>query len=87
MACILHYTLTISYQEGVLAMRSCIWYLVPSSIYVALERYRARVLPAAIPNWTLSGHLRGCSMADTHIKSLTSGIYPSILSYPSTLGH
>ena len=41
---------------------------------------------AAIPNWTSSGHLRGCSMADTHIKSLSSGIYPSILSLPIIMG-
>eukprot|EP00985_Skeletonema_marinoi_P013126 scaffold6471_cov108-Skeletonema_marinoi.AAC.1 len=32
------------------------------------------------PNWASSGHLRRCSMADTHIKSLSSGIYPSTLS-------
>ena len=41
---------------------------------------------AAIPNWTSSGHLRGCSMADTHIKSLSSGIYPSMLSLPIIMG-
>jgi hypothetical protein len=27
------------------------------------------------PNWTSSGHLRRCSMADSHIKSLSSGMY------------
>eukprot|EP00985_Skeletonema_marinoi_P020063 scaffold11749_cov94-Skeletonema_marinoi.AAC.1 len=32
-------------------------------------------LLAAIPNWTSSGHLRGCSNADTLIKSLSSGMY------------
>ena len=31
------------------------------------------------PTWTSSGHLRRCSMADTQIKSLSSGIYPFIL--------
>jgi len=44
-------------------------------------------LLAAIPNWTSSGHVRGCSMADTHIKSLSSGIHPSILSQPIIMGH
>eukprot|EP00985_Skeletonema_marinoi_P020796 scaffold12430_cov137-Skeletonema_marinoi.AAC.28 len=39
---------------------------------------------AAIPNWTSSGHLRRCSMADTHIKNLSSGIYPSNASLRST---
>eukprot|EP00985_Skeletonema_marinoi_P001347 scaffold536_cov137-Skeletonema_marinoi.AAC.5 len=41
---------------------------------------------AAIPNWTSSAHLWGCSMADTHIKSLSSGIYPTILSLPIIMG-
>ena len=41
-------------------------------------RYNIRV--GLHPNWTSSGHLRRCSMADTQIKSLSSGIYPSILS-------
>eukprot|EP00984_Skeletonema_dohrnii_P012045 scaffold4841_cov121-Skeletonema_dohrnii-CCMP3373.AAC.12 len=34
-------------------------------------------LLAAIPNWSSSGHLRRCSIADTHIKSFSSGIYIS----------
>eukprot|EP00985_Skeletonema_marinoi_P005869 scaffold2557_cov139-Skeletonema_marinoi.AAC.2 len=29
---------------------------------------------SAITNWTSSGHLRRCSMADAHIKSLSSSI-------------
>eukprot|EP00985_Skeletonema_marinoi_P022861 scaffold14802_cov177-Skeletonema_marinoi.AAC.1 len=33
----------------------------------------------ARPNWTSSGPLRGISMADTTTKSMSSGIYPSIL--------
>eukprot|EP00984_Skeletonema_dohrnii_P008802 scaffold3283_cov122-Skeletonema_dohrnii-CCMP3373.AAC.1 len=37
------------------------------------------------PNWSSSGHLRRCSMADTQIKSLSSRIYPSILSSPTTV--
>ena len=39
------------------------------------------VLEAASPNWTSSGHLRDCSMADTKIKSMSSEIYPSTRSY------
>jgi len=39
------------------------------------------------PNWTSSGHLRGCSEADTHIQSLSSDTYPSMISLPSILGH
>eukprot|EP00985_Skeletonema_marinoi_P018491 scaffold10342_cov77-Skeletonema_marinoi.AAC.2 len=34
-----------------------------------------RLFPA-IPNWTSSGHLRGCSNADTLMKSLSSGMNP-----------
>eukprot|EP00984_Skeletonema_dohrnii_P002563 scaffold898_cov160-Skeletonema_dohrnii-CCMP3373.AAC.2 len=48
--------------------------------FTALERHGARELLAAIPNWASSGHLRPCSDADTHIKSLSSEKYPSILS-------
>eukprot|EP00985_Skeletonema_marinoi_P007096 scaffold3110_cov114-Skeletonema_marinoi.AAC.1 len=48
--------------------------------FTALDTIWCRVLLAAIPNWTSSGHLRRCSMADIRIKSLSSGIYPSILS-------
>eukprot|EP00984_Skeletonema_dohrnii_P031114 scaffold23202_cov83-Skeletonema_dohrnii-CCMP3373.AAC.4 len=32
------------------------------------------------PNWTSSGHLRRCSMADTQINNLSSEINPSVLS-------
>lgn len=31
------------------------------------------------PKWASSGHLRGCSMADTTTKSMSSGMYPSII--------
>eukprot|EP00985_Skeletonema_marinoi_P019729 scaffold11426_cov128-Skeletonema_marinoi.AAC.7 len=45
----------------------------------------------AIPNWASSGHLRRCSMADSHIKSLSRGIvrYDMVLeccSRPSQIG-
>eukprot|EP00984_Skeletonema_dohrnii_P000613 scaffold193_cov101-Skeletonema_dohrnii-CCMP3373.AAC.2 len=47
--------------------------------FTALDtRYYLNSEMAASPNWTSSGHLRGCSMADTHIKSMSSGICPSI---------
>ena len=35
---------------------------------------------------TSSGHLQRCSMADTQKKRLGSGIYPSILSWPTLMG-
>eukprot|EP00985_Skeletonema_marinoi_P008769 scaffold4013_cov133-Skeletonema_marinoi.AAC.5 len=55
--------------------------------FTALDSIWCERLLAAIPNWTSSGHLRRSSMADIHIKSLSSGIYPSILSSPTTLQH
>eukprot|EP00985_Skeletonema_marinoi_P015697 scaffold8178_cov94-Skeletonema_marinoi.AAC.1 len=47
----------------------------------------SNVLLAAIPNLTSSGHLRRCSTVDTHIKSLSSGMFPSLLSLPTIMGH
>eukprot|EP00985_Skeletonema_marinoi_P003593 scaffold1554_cov117-Skeletonema_marinoi.AAC.5 len=41
--------------------------------------YSARVLLAALPDWTSSGHLQRSSMAETHMKSMSSSMYPSNL--------
>eukprot|EP00984_Skeletonema_dohrnii_P024821 scaffold13966_cov110-Skeletonema_dohrnii-CCMP3373.AAC.6 len=40
-------------------------------------RYGARVLLAAIPHWTSSGHIRGCSMAATRFALRCFIGYPS----------
>eukprot|EP00985_Skeletonema_marinoi_P024836 scaffold17654_cov161-Skeletonema_marinoi.AAC.1 len=61
------------------------WRIFVEDLGLAESEY-PRVLLAAIPNWTSSGHLRGCSMADIHIKSMSSGIYPSVLSQPFIMG-
>eukprot|EP00985_Skeletonema_marinoi_P001346 scaffold536_cov137-Skeletonema_marinoi.AAC.4 len=69
------------------------------SLPIIMGRYKLFIAPfiafdtiwcerelAAIPNWTSSAHLWGCSMADTHIKSLSIGIYPTILLLPIIMG-
>eukprot|EP00985_Skeletonema_marinoi_P030172 scaffold30891_cov96-Skeletonema_marinoi.AAC.3 len=52
---------------AILASLDTIWWL-----NVALSTY--------YPNLASSGHIRGCRDADIQPKSLSSGIYPSILS-------
>ena len=49
-------------------------------LIAAMKRIKVQSNTTAIPNWTSSGHLRRCSMADTQKRTLSSGIYPSILS-------
>eukprot|EP00985_Skeletonema_marinoi_P019337 scaffold11054_cov198-Skeletonema_marinoi.AAC.1 len=48
------------------------------AILTALDTIWFRVVLAAIPNWTSSGHLRRCSDAGTTKKSLSRDKYPSI---------
>eukprot|EP00985_Skeletonema_marinoi_P028885 scaffold26225_cov87-Skeletonema_marinoi.AAC.1 len=43
--------------------------------FTALDTIWDAVHQAAIPNWASSGHLRRCSMADSQMKSLSSGMY------------
>eukprot|EP00984_Skeletonema_dohrnii_P018193 scaffold8437_cov77-Skeletonema_dohrnii-CCMP3373.AAC.1 len=52
------------------------------AIVAALDTIWCGLVPVTIPTWASSGHLRRSRDVDSHIKSLSSGIYPSILSYP-----
>eukprot|EP00985_Skeletonema_marinoi_P029442 scaffold27871_cov172-Skeletonema_marinoi.AAC.2 len=55
--------------------------------FTALDTIWCWSVAAVIPNCTSSGHLRRCSDADTTNQCLSSGIYPSILSWQTIMGH
>jgi len=61
------YILSYSRNERLQAARSCRLLHTQRQI-----RYGVRVVPAAIPNWASSGHLRGCSAGDTSTKIMSS---------------